>query len=418
MSKKDRLNIPDISFQKAVDAYIPLYAYVPLKDSEGNECVQKTALNTRITEGQILGRNDAFSAAVHAPVPGVLVQYRNFVLTDGKPSEAAVIKMSGEFTYKGKKLRMNSWDETSPNDLCSIFADSGVVNTFSDPCSLSREISQSMERDGERSMLAVRLFDPDPSCRTDSFLANFKNKEVLEGAAIIGKAMEAKKIFIFHDKSFNVPEVVPYSNIVFIQVPASKQLMCGTREMNLMLKKKKFDVKITVSTDAVTAFAAYEAVVFGKPMLERFVQISGNAIKKNVMLKTRIGTPVAKLLEQCGGYRKKPYRIIVNGLIKGTAIADTDMPVTDVLKSVTFISKVAIPEQKQTECVHCGNCHKVCPVKIHPDKLFDSYFYNTELPEKMINTAALCTQCGLCDTGCPSRLPLYQAIKLIKEDLK
>lgn len=418
MSIKKKMIIPNVSFSEAVDAYIPLYNYVSLIDAEGNASVPKTAVNSRVTEGQVMGKYDAYSASVHAPVPGVLTEYKTLTMPNGKKSEVAVIRLDGEFDFKGKKLRNHSWDNLSSVDICSILADNGVINTFDTPCSIAREILTYNDRKNGEIVLSLRLFDADPSCCTDSFISSKKMNEVLEGTAVIAKAISATKIFVLHDKTNKIPESLPYKQMTFIKVPSSRQLMCGKREIDLILESNKYEYETSIAIDSSTALAAYEAVVLQKPLLERFVQVSGDALKKNVMFKTRIGTPIRKLVEQCGGFQKKPYKIVVNGLIKGIAVADPDTPVTNIVKSITILSRGAVPDQQQSHCIHCGSCHRACPAKLHPDKFFDNYYYHSPLPEAFLKTALLCTQCGLCNTCCPARLPLFQSIALIRGNLK
>ena len=418
MSIKKKMILPNTSFSEAVDAYIPLYDYVPLKDAEGNISVQKKAVNSRVSEGQVLGKFDAYSASVHAPVPGVLTEYKTLPMPDGKNSEVAVIKLEGEFSFKGKKLRKRSWDALNAVDICSILADNGVINTFDTTSSLAREILNLNNNYNSRNALSVRLFDADPSVCTDSFVSIKKTEEVLEGSAIVGKAMAAEKIFVLYDKSIKMPAKPPFENMVFINVPESKQLMCGKREIDIILENNKFEYKTTIAIDSSTAFASYEAVVLQKPLLERFVQVSGNSLKKSKMFKARIGTPIRKLVEQCEGFKKKPYKMIINGLIKGTAIRDPNTPVTSIVKSITILSRSSVPDQEQTHCIKCGNCHRACPVKLHPDAFFDYYYYHSEMPEQFLKTSLLCTQCGLCNTSCPARLPLFQSIALVRGNLK
>ena len=418
MSIKRKITVPNVSFSEAVDACIPLYDYVSLNDAEGNASVPKAAVNTRVCEGQVLGKYDAYSASVHAPVPGVLTEYKTLTMPNGKKSDVAVIRLDGEFTFKGKKLRKHSWDNLSSVDICSILADNGVINTFDSPCSIARQILSFNDRKSGEVVLSVNLFDVDPSCSTDSFIASKKMNEVLEGAAIIAKALSADKIFVLHGKSDKIPEFIPYKNMFFIKVPALRQLMCGKREIDLILENNKYECKTSLAIDSTTAFAAFEAVVYQKPVLERFVQVSGDALKKNIMFKARIGTPLRKLVEQCGGFKKKPYKIVINGLIKGVAVAEPDTPITNIVKSITILSKHSVPDQQQTHCIHCGNCHRVCPVRLHPDSFFDYYYYHSPLPEDFLKSSLLCTQCGLCNTSCPARLPLFQSIALVRGDLK
>ena len=142
-------------------------------------------------------------------------------------------------------------------------------------------MSFSDNKKGE-AVLSVRLFDADPSVCTDSFIASQKMNEVLEGAAVVGKALGAAKIFVLHDKTDKIPENVPYKNMEFVKVPAARQLMCGKREIDIILADNKYEYETSVAIDSTTAFSAYEAVVLQKPLLERlrrsFIRNTASAV--------------------------------------------------------------------------------------------------------------------------------------------
>ncbi len=132
------------------------------------------------------------------------------------------------------------------------------------------------------------------------------------------------------------------------------------------------------------------------------------------MLKVRLGTPIMELIEQCGGLKSQPYKVIINGLIKGISISDLNTPVTSEVKSITLLSRFAVSDQKQIHCIRCGNCHRACPAGLQPDKIFSAFFFHTEIPEAVKKSISKCTICGTCNMSCPSRLPLSQTMSLIK----
>ena len=137
---------------------------------------------------------------------------------------------------------------------------------------MAREILNLNNNYNSRNALSVRLFDADPSVCTDSFISIKKTEEVLEGAAIVGKAMVAEKIFVLYDKSIKMPAKPPFENMVFINVPESKQLMCGKREIDIIIENNKYEYKTTIAIDSSTAFASYEAVVL--PMLDNHIAVN------------------------------------------------------------------------------------------------------------------------------------------------
>ncbi len=50
-----------------------------------------------------------------------------------------------------------------------------------------------------------------------------------------------------------------------------------------------------------TAFAAYEAVMKNRPLIDRVVTVTGKSLEKPSNFQVRIGTPVSYLVEKAGG---------------------------------------------------------------------------------------------------------------------
>ena len=66
-----------------------------------------------------------------------------------------------------------------------------------------------------------------------------------------------------------------------------------------------------------TILAIREAVLYNRPLFCRYMTISGNAIRTPGNYKVRIGTRIADIVEECGGFREKPARIIMGGPMCG-----------------------------------------------------------------------------------------------------
>ena len=65
-----------------------------------------------------------------------------------------------------------------------------------------------------------------------------------------------------------------------------------------------------------------------KPLFERIVTISGDAIEKSANFMTRIGTPASFLIKQCGEVLPTLGQIIFGGPMMGTAAVNPDAPIT------------------------------------------------------------------------------------------
>lgn len=422
----NRLNIEKKVFNDALDAYVPKTAYISLNSSLKDIRTsikdirkQLPAENTRVKEGQILLNKGSFEACVHASIPGIITGYKDISMPNGKKSTAAVIKLDGEFSYLGRKLIKNKWENFTELEIISMLAEKGVYNSFYNKQSLASEIKECNEKQIERRVFAVRLFDSDPSCSTDSFLVSYKPAEVFEGIAILAKSLKADKVYLLHDESYNPDEkeagkVFENLEYKFIQFSTKKYPFINKVRITDNLRKHKEFTQPLLFTDVKTAYSVFESVAFSKPVLETYVQVSGNAVTKPSMLKVRLGTPIMELIEQCCGLKSQPYKVIINGLIKGISISDLNTPVTSEVKSITLLSRFAVSDQKQIHCIRCGNCHRACPAGLQPDKIFSAFFFHTEIPEAVKKSISKCTICGTCNMSCPSRLPLSQTMSLIK----
>ena len=133
----------------------------------------------------------------------------------------------------------------------------------------------------------------------------------------------------------------------------------------------------------------------------------------------KTGTLLRDVVAQAGGFKRQPGKIIINGKITGNSVSALDIPVSKEIKSVAFVPFSQLPDQKKQHCIRCGNCLKICPMNLSPEALYrcftnmDFKDENLKLIEK---TAALCTECSLCNSVCPSRLPLSQTIALLKKE--
>jgi electron transport complex protein RnfC len=413
-------------FSEAVNAYLPGTAYVLLSQDGGTDLRSAVSKGDQVEEGQILaGQNSA--AAIHSPVPGVVEDFVPCLRPDGKTGQAARIRLSGAFSYLGKPAIKTGWETQNKHKLCRILSEKGVLNLFSSPVPLEAEIRSLKKKQGR--ILVVRLNDQDPSQKTDSFIARQYQREIAEGAAILAKAADIQGVILLYDKNSPPPDREEFASQIheaeiILEPVTFRQYFSGTlREIVSLVRKTHSDsvfASITLRdlfVDPATLLNVYRAVVFSLPVMESIVQISGSVVNKPGMFSIRNGTLIRQVLEECGGLTN-PYSImIVNGVIAGMSITSLDTPVTKYVKSIRFLHSWELPDQGAHECIRCGNCKAICPSGLEPAVLF-SYMCGIKITEPAyIASAALCEDCVLCNTVCPSRLPLCQYISLLKETI-
>ncbi|WP_408071345.1 electron transport complex subunit RsxC [Butyrivibrio sp. JL13D10] len=159
-----------------------------------------------------------------------------------------------------------------------------------------------------------------------------------------------------------------------------------------------------------TLCAVSRAVTEGRPLMERIVTITGDAVADPRNYKVRIGTNYRELLDDAGGFVKAPAKIISGGPMMGFALFDLDVPTTKTASALTCLTEDAVAAIEPSACINCAKCVEVCPERLIPKNLADDVENGQE--EKFLAEYGMeCCECGCCSFICPARRQLTQLIK-------
>ena len=163
-----------------------------------------------------------------------------------------------------------------------------------------------------------------------------------------------------------------------------------------------------------TVIAIYNAVINGKPLMHRIVTVTGDAIAKPCNFKVRIGTNYHELIEEAGGFKEEPVKIISGGPMMGFGIFDLDVPTTKTSSALLCMTRDDVSAMEPSPCINCGKCVEVCPGRVVPKLLADcAEHYDEEAFVK--NNGMECCECGCCSYICPAKRPLTQVIKSMRK---
>lgn len=413
----ERIEFETAELSPGGNAFLPTTALVPLLQHAGTPAVPVVSPGDAVREGQLIARGTmADSAHIHAPIPGILKEFRTVPLPDGTTGTAAVINLAGSFDILGRKEEHFPWKSVPESEILRVIEDKGIVNTFGTPVPLVARLKESRKRGN--ATLALRLFDLDPTCQLDAMLVRHHLAEILEGAAILAKGIDAKNVFLVHEgKEWAGPSPkeleANFPNRKTSLVKGDQKYPSGNaRIFSRLIASLAPDVKAasSVYVDAVTALSVYDAVVRNQPTINRYIAVSGPAIDSPAFIRVKVGTPIGDIIEECGGFRVEPSRIVVNGLLSGQAVYDLDTPVTKYTKSLHLMDPDSCPAYTVRECIHCGRCLQVCPVRLDPSHLVHDIRLGKPASD-LSAPAAACQSCGCCAIVCPSRIPLHHIIR-------
>lgn len=139
-------------------------------------------------------------------------------------------------------------------------------------------------------------------------------------------------------------------------------------------------------------------ILNGKDINSKILTISGNAIKKSLIISTKIGVSLNEILKKYIKIQESDYEIYINGFMQGYKISkDTDLIIND---KIDYIVINKVQNKEILECINCGACNKICPQDINVKNC-----YTNKLNHKK------CIGCGLCNYICPVNINLKEIVK-------
>lgn len=163
-----------------------------------------------------------------------------------------------------------------------------------------------------------------------------------------------------------------------------------------------------------TVSAIYGAVLENKPLMYRVVTVTGDAIVDPRNFRVRIGTNYHELIEQAGGFKSQPEKIISGGPMMGFGIFNLDVPTTKTASALLCLLKDQVSASKPSACINCGMCVEACPGRVIPSRLAKLAEHGDK--EAFVEMNGMeCCECGCCSFVCPAKRPLTQEIKSMRK---
>lgn len=162
-----------------------------------------------------------------------------------------------------------------------------------------------------------------------------------------------------------------------------------------------------------TVVAVYRAVAERRPLTERIVTVTGDAVRNPRNFRVPIGTSYADVLEAAGGFKTQPEKIVCGGPMMGFGMFDLHVPVTKTSTALLGLTRDEVSAMEPGPCINCGRCVEACPGRVLPSKLAD-YAERYDEEAFLKNYGLECCECGCCSYVCPAKRPLTQEIKSMR----
>jgi electron transport complex protein RnfC len=280
--------------------------------------------------------------------------------------------------------------------------------------------------------IVLNAVECEPILNCDEALLTHYLAECLAGGLFLQKAANAKTItivlkenktdLISHIKHF-VKNNEQFNNIAVATVPdlypagAEKEIL--KHVFNKPLKAKDISTNHGyLMNNIMTAVSIFRAVAIQTPQLERVFSVFGKNIENPKNILAPIGTTAEDLLRFAQIDESEIDSIRVGGLMMGEDITtETNIKTTALLKSSNGVILNTKEDKKTVECINCGECSKVCPVNLVPNKMFKTGQAD-DFANRFFKNLDECMFCNLCNYVCPSYIDLVGMFKYSRQQIQ
>ena len=414
----------DLSKNKPIRDIAPGAELVyPLSQHIGAPAEAVVAKGDRVLTGQKIAKSGAFvSAPVYASVSGIVKAIEPRRVASGDRVMSIVVENDGLYEDVGF-YPPAPFEKMSREEIIDVIREAGIVGMGG--AGFPTHVKLSPKEPQKINYVIANCAECEPYLTSDYRRMLEEPEKLIGGLKIILNLFEkARGILAVED---NKPECIsllkqlakdePRISVKALKTKypqgGERMLIYATTGRMVNASMLPADVGCVVN-NVDTIVAVYRAVMEGRPLMERIVTVTGDAVKNPGNLRVKIGTSYQDVLKAAGGFRGTPEKIICGGPMMGVSMFDLDVPVTKTSTALLALSKDEVSAMEPGPCINCGRCVEVCPGRVIPSKLAD-YAEHFDEEAFLKNNGMECCECGCCSFICPAKRPLTQEIKSMRK---
>ncbi|MBI5115742.1 electron transport complex subunit RsxC [Candidatus Poribacteria bacterium] len=400
---------------------------IPLRQHTGAPTNAIVKIGDHVAAGQCIAKGPGFiTTTMHASISGeaVSIKQRNHPVF--RSCDAVEIKSDGkdEWVY-GKKHPRERLDDIAPDEIKKIVTESGIVGLGGAAFPTHVKLSPPPEK--KIDLYILNGAECEPYLTADDRVMQERTADIILGLRLMMKAIGVTRAIIGIESNkpdsiraltasvAGVPGVTVHALHTKYPQGAEKQLIRVLTGREVPRGGLPMDAGVAIN-NVGTALAVAEAVIEGKPLVERAVTVTGSAIAEPKNVIVRLGTSFQEVIDFCGGFSKPPVKLLMGGPMMGIAQYTTDVPVIKGTSGIVALAAQDVRIVESQTCIRCGQCVNACPMYLLPSTL-GILCERHKFEEARALGLMDCVECGCCTYVCPAGRPMVHMFKFGKLEL-
>lgn len=410
---------------KAIESNeLPIKVILPVRQHIGAPGEPIVKKGDPVRKGQLIAAGNApVSSNVHATISGTVSDISEKPHPGLGRCLAITIESDGLDQWEeGLPLERN-WETLDNTEIIEIIKNAGIVGLGG--ATFPTYVKLTPPQGSKIDTLIINAAECEPFLTADHRIMLEYSERIITGVLIIKKVLAVDDVVVgIEDNKMDAVKVLAEAAagtpIRVVSVPTRYPHGSEKMLIKTILKREvpsgKLPMRVGVVVQNVgTAVAVCDAVRNGIPLIERVVTVTGSAVNEPKNLNLRIGTTFRDAIEQCGGYKIPPAKLIMGGPFMGTAQYTAEVPIIKGANGILAFTQEEINDGPESPCIRCGECISACPMGLNPSML--SILGQRSFVDEALQTYHLldCMECGCCTFVCPAKRRIVHYIRYTKK---
>ena len=401
--------------------------YIPMSMHIGSACDCLVQVGDEVLVGQKIGDSQAFmSVPIHSSVSGKVISIKKAVASTGSAVEVVEIESDGLYRRHESVVPSVITDKES---FIRAIRESGLVGLGG--ASFPTHVKINPPKGKEPDILVINAAECEPYITSDFRQCIEHPEEIIEGitevmkwlsipTSVIGiedNKMSAVKLLQFHINKKQKQNAISIK-VLKTMYPqgAEKPLIYHTTGRKVPTGGLPHDVKVLVLNVSTARFIS-KYLHTGMPLVRKRLTMDGGALVLPCNVNVPVGALISDIIEQIGGVKEEPAKIIMGGSMMGIAMDRIDLGIIKANNAILVLNAKEASIPLETQCIRCSRCVDACPMDLLPTSI-DVMARNKDLDGLKRTNAMDCIECGCCTYVCPAKRYLVQSIRDGKSQLR